>query len=75
MISKYLVYALIDPRNHELFYVGKSCSELKKAQRHTQPRSLRDSHPMKCAKIQEILSAGFKPGIVILQCCRDKYEL
>lgn len=75
MTSKYLVYGLIDPRNHELFYVGKSCSGLEKAQRHTQPWSLRDSNPAKCAKIREILDAGFKPSIVVLRYCRNKYEL
>ena len=75
MNRKYLVYGLVDPRNNELFYVGKSCSGLKQAKRHTEPWSLRDGNCAKCSRIEEILSEELRPTIVILRTCRNKHEL
>jgi hypothetical protein len=38
--SKWLVYALVDPRNAELRYVGKSCQGMKRPRQHSAPKQL-----------------------------------
>lgn len=73
--NKYIVYAVIDPRDGQTFYIGKSCSGTDTMKRHHRPSSLRDKNPRKNSKIQEILDVGMIPTYEILQICKNKREL
>jgi hypothetical protein len=72
---KYIVYALIDPRTCDVFYVGKSCRGLDEAKRHTQSWSLTDANQEKCNFIMNMLAEGYSPCISVLAVCRNKMEL
>lgn len=72
---KYLVYGLVNPRDGNIFYIGKSCSGLAKAKRHSQEWSLNDKNHMKNAFIRDLLAMGLEPEIVILDIARDKKSL
>ena len=72
-ISKYIVYGLVDPRNEELFYIGKSCKGCESMRRHTQPWSLNSkTNKEKSEKILDILSDELDVMYVILEECRNR---
>jgi hypothetical protein len=73
--NKYIVYALEDPRDGSLFYVGKSCSGEDRMKRHVRPSSLRDHNPDKNRRIQEIMDLGLLPVFKVLAWCRDKKDV
>lgn len=60
-MSEFYVYALIDPRDGEVFYVGKG----KGARMHDHTRAARkgrkDANELKKARIRSILDAGLEP--------------
>lgn len=57
--KKYYVYQLIDPRNDEVFYVGKGCGN--RINTHEQSAQRGDkNNPRKTLRIMDIISAGFK---------------
>jgi len=77
-MSRFIVYGLVDPRNNELFYIGKSCAGLDKAKRHRRPESLRrGGNEEKCRLIAEIIAAGFTDGpiVIVLEECRSKRQV
>ncbi|KKN13494.1 hypothetical protein LCGC14_1005880 [marine sediment metagenome] len=70
--SKYIVYALRDPINNEVRYIGKSCSGLERPRAHTEPHRLK-LKSKKNSWIKNLLNRGLKPKITILaQCMSEK---
>lgn len=67
MASRFLVYGLIDPRNGELRYVGKSCSGMKR------PRQL---HHAYCRNWENSLrKISLKPEVVVFEEILEESEL
>lgn len=68
MSSQFIIYGLVDPRDGQLRYVGKSCSG-KKRPSNTHRRSLagREGRTHKANWIFNLHESGFRPGIVVIQ--------
>lgn len=65
-MDKYFVYALVDPRDAQPFYIGKGYGN--RPEHHIQEwRSRKWENVPKCAKIDEIVSAGYEVGIINLK--------
>ena len=62
MASKFIIYGLVDPRDGQLRYVGKSCSGLTRPKVHTEPRQLR-AHTHQASWLR---SMGQKPIVVVI---------
>lgn len=61
------VYALCDPRTHDLRYVGKTCRSLnERLADHMTPSYLKTS-TYKNRWLRQLKSAGLKPDIVLLE--------
>lgn len=72
-MSKYLVYALKDPRTQEIRYIGKSTSGMRRALQHKDSSSLKKiSH--KNNWIKSLLDLGLMYKIEILQECLSNDE-
>lgn len=63
-MNKFFVYALIDPRTNEPFYIGKGCGDRPKDHLGESKRSR--ENPRRYYKIQSIRKAGLEPGIEYL---------
>jgi hypothetical protein len=63
-----LIYGLIDPRNEELRYVGRTTNTLKKRWKEhiRDAKDLRDTAP-RFAWIRELLSLGLQPEIFLIE--------
>lgn len=67
LTSKFLVYALVDPRNGEIRYIGKSSSGLKRPKHHF-AKSVRLKHQLPIYSwINKLLKMGLVPTIEILE--------
>ncbi len=69
MTSRFLVYALIDPRSNVIRYIGKSTIGITRAHKHKNPCSLRNDdkvNPPKAAWIRELINAGTIYGVEVL---------
>lgn len=66
MLSNYLIYGLLDPRNREVRYVGKSCSGLRRPNRHRRPCELR-TPTYKNRWVLALAGLGLKPEVQILE--------
>jgi hypothetical protein len=76
MITRFLVYGLVDPRTGEVFYVGKSHRGWDKAMRHLRPAHIaQDANAAKLRRIAAILCAGMEPQVWPLAWCRTAREL
>jgi hypothetical protein len=64
-IGKFYVYALVDPSNNEIFYVGKGSRQ--RAESHLKPRNKSDSISPKLKRIHRIRKLGLEPRIDIIQ--------
>lgn len=64
--SRFLIYALVDPRDGAIRYVGRSSSGLQRAQAHsTASHKIRNDH---CHRwVAALARDGLKPGISILE--------
>ena len=62
----YYVYALIDPRNDQPFYIGKGTGKRAKTHLYNK-RSKKDSNSFKENKIDKIRSEGLEPLVCILK--------
>lgn len=63
-MSRYFVYALIDPRNHEPFYIGKGSGT--RPSDHMNESKQSTLNPRKYSKIQKIRSSGLEPLVEII---------
>lgn len=73
-MEKYIVYKLIDPRNNEIRYIGKSEQGINRLKEHLKPSSLKNN-THKDNWIKQLLSLGLKPEIEILEVCISPNEL
>lgn len=64
--SRFLIYALVDPRSGEWRYVGKSCSGMKRPQEHFYPSFLK-SRTRKNNWIKSLQALGLKPEIQVVE--------
>lgn len=64
MSSRFLIYGLIDPRDGQLRYVGKSSSGLRRPRRHVR---LLDEKSYKANWVRELVSEGLSPEIEVLE--------
>lgn len=74
--SRHLIYGLVDPRDARVFYVGRSCSGLKRPRQHWRPAHLAKwAHLHVARKIRQILAAGELPGVLVLERCAGADDL
>lgn len=67
-LSSYLIYGLVDPRNNEMRYIGKSSSGLRRPSRHWSAKSLRlDRNGHKVNWLKQVLADGLEPRILVLE--------
>lgn len=67
LLMKYLVYALIDPRNGNVRYIGKSSCGLRRPGQHAGRKHLeRDPNKHKKHWIKQLINAGLKYSVAIL---------
>lgn len=67
MNSKFLIYALVDPRTDEVRYIGKSTRGLSRPKDHLKLSVLNGSKTYKNSWILHLLALGLKPKIQILE--------
>jgi hypothetical protein len=63
--SKFLVYALCDPRTCEIRYIGASCRGLHRPRGHTVPSGWLDGSP-RAAWCKRLAADGLRPAVVVL---------
>lgn len=71
-IEKHAVYALIDPRNHDIRYVGMSKHPYK---RYGQHLAMQKDNPSKNTWIQELADEGLVPEIIILEWVEENITM
>lgn len=69
----HLIYALVDPRNGERFYVGQSSVGLERPRQHWRAYALREK-TAKADYVRALLAFGYVPQIEILQNISDPDE-
>ena len=62
---KYYVYCLVDPRNNNIFYVGKGCGN--RVFNHAETAMIEEDESLKLNTIREIISQGFEVRYFILR--------
>jgi hypothetical protein len=67
MVSNYLIYGLVDPRNGHLRYIGKSSSGLKRPRYHSWPSCLKRETSYKTNWIKGLVAAGLNYQVVVIQ--------
>lgn len=68
MPSKFLIYALSDPRTNEIRYIGQSSRGLKRPKHHMCPSSIKGGHnPYKNNWLRQLKSLGLNPIIDVLE--------
>jgi hypothetical protein len=67
--SGLIVYGLIDPRNGQVRYVGKSCSGLSRPRSHTSPANLAKERTHKANWLRGLVAVGLRPEIEVLEAC------
>jgi hypothetical protein len=71
----FIVYGLVDPRDGQLRYVGKSCSGKRRARQHANPsRSIRD-FTYKGNWVNGLVAAGLRPEVEVLEFVGDAQSL
>ena len=75
MSMRCFIYGLIDPRDGQLRYVGKSTSGMKRPRSHVSPTHLSKEHTHKANWLRQLLSLGLKPDIEVLETCSSPEEL
>src|SRR5438105_11913465 len=73
-MSNFIIYGLIDPRDGQLRYVGKSVSGMNRPKAHMQHVFLQ-SNTHKVNWIRQLKALGLQYGIVVIQSLDDKEML
>jgi len=63
----YVIYALVDPRGPEVFYIGCTVQPKQRLQKHTR----RSESPKVRERVAELKALGLVPSIVILEHTKD----
>lgn len=66
MTGQFLIYALVDPRSGERFYVGQSSRGMLRPRQHTKAAALKEMCP-KAFYVRKLAALGLKPMIEVLQ--------
>lgn len=66
-LGDFYVYGLVDPRNHQIFYVGKGCRN-RVFEHEKESLKSRNSEKWKLKTIDEIKSAGLEVEKIIINC-------
>jgi hypothetical protein len=66
-LSKYLIYALIDPRTDEIRYVGKSSSGMARPRQHRKRCNFVTGTTHRCRWLQNLLKAGRRCQIRVVE--------
>lgn len=74
-MSNLIVYALVDPRNNEVRYIGKSGSGMKRVRMHMCPSSLARGRTYKDKWLRELIASGYHPLVRTIAVCADKKDL
>jgi hypothetical protein len=75
MISKNIIYGLVDPNTNEIRYIGKSTSGLSRPREHLKPSAYLKQKNHKANWIKHLVSNNQLPYIVVLQEAETKEEL
>jgi hypothetical protein len=76
LTSKFLIYGLVDPRDGQLRYVGKTEGSLRVRLNHHVHRALRQrTNTYKGAWVRSVLRDGLRPDIVELEACPGHDDL
>jgi hypothetical protein len=68
MPGKFLIYGLVDPRDGQLRYVGKSCQGLARPKQHGRPYELKAYGHLPVVRLaQKLVDAGLKFDIEVLE--------
>ena len=67
MEAQRLIYGLIDPRDGQLRYVGKSSAGLRRPRSHIFPSALKKEHTHKAYWLRRLIAAGLQPEIEVLE--------
>lgn len=65
MYLPFLIYALVDPRNGEIRYIGKSSIGMKRPARHAHPRGLKESN-YKARWVRQLVAEGLSYHVRVL---------
>jgi hypothetical protein len=75
-VSKFLIYALVDPRTDAVRYIGKSCSGMKRPLRHFQPKLLAADNTYKARWIRALMAEiGGPPSVRVLEVFASAVDL
>lgn len=73
-MSKYLIYALKDPRNNEIRYIGKSSIGMDRPKQHNKPSELiKKTH--KTNWIKSLKNEGLDYIIEVLENCESEEQV
>lgn len=70
----FLIYALVDPIDNQIKYIGKSSSGLERPKSHSSPNSLKKGNTRKIKWITSLLEKDLKPTIVVLDYSENNIE-
>jgi hypothetical protein len=70
--GKYKIYALVDPRDEQVRYIGQSISPERRYKDHIMLRTY--GIPAKDKWIKELLTIGLKPTLTIIDSCNAEQE-
>lgn len=73
--ARYIVYGLIDPRDNELRYVGKSTTGLVGVSATISPSACRKGASKKEKWLSSVFSSGARPAVLILSACESTVGL
>ncbi len=71
----FIVYGLVDPRDGQLRYVGKSCSGKRRARQHANPTRVIKDFTHKGNWVKGLVAVGLRPEIEVLESVVDSQEL
>lgn len=66
---KWVVYGIVDPRDHLVFYIGYTRSIRDRKLSHKPNQNCRSSK-----RISELFELGLRPNFVVLQECQDEHH-